>query len=566
MEKNKVLVLAGTLAISGTILLNSDVANAADTTSATSIATTATSSYQNGTYTATATLYKSGTATASTMGNMVNSKADVTIKNQTAIVTLTFGQSSNSDMVKAWTIDGVEATKNGQTFSFTIPVSDLNKTLQSTVRIEAVLPGGMSFTETQPVDLKLNDLTLVARDPEEVAAEEAAKKAADEAAATKAAQEAADKKAADEAAAVKAAQEVANKKASDEAAVAKAAQEAADKKVADEANKGTTAQYSVNLYKAGTTESSMMTSMVSPTTTVVTKDNKATVTLNFNDATTIDMVKSWTIDGIAATKSGKSFVVVLPASDLGKTLHSVISISTTVAGQPFSETQSVDMLLKEKDNTTGTGTGTGTSSQGSKLQTSNTGDQPATPANTSQTKTSQYSVKIYKTGTKDPSMMTSMVSPIATVVIQNGQATVTLTFKDMATIDMVKSWVIDGVTATKSGQNFVVVLPASDLGKTLHSVISVSTTIGGVPFSETQSVDILLQADASNSDTYSNTGNSAQSSSTQTIGHDVPLTDRLSSTTKLPKTATENSTVALLVAGLSSGILAVSVWFKKVLR
>ncbi|MGQ2286360.1 NEAT domain-containing protein [Leuconostoc suionicum] len=548
MEKNKVLVLAGTLAISGTILLNSDVANAADTTSATSIATTATSSYQNGTYTATATLYKSGTATASTMGNMVNSKADVTIKNQTAIVTLTFGQSSNSDMVKAWTIDGVEATKNGQTFSFTIPVSDLNKTLKSTVRIEAVLPGGMSFTETQPVDLKLNDLTLVARDPEEVAAEEAAKKAADEAAATKAAQEAADKKAADE------------------AAVAKAAQEAADKKVADEANKGTTAQYSVNLYKAGTTESSMMTSMVSPTTTVVTKDNKATVTLNFNDATTIDMVKSWTIDGIAATKSGKSFVVVLPASDLGKTLHSVISISTTVAGQPFSETQSVDMLLKEKDNTTGTGTGTGTSSQGSKLQTSNTGDQPATPANTSQTKTSQYSVKIYKTGTKDPSMMTSMVSPIATVVIKNGQATVTLTFKDMATIDMVKSWVIDGVTATKSGQNFVVVLPASDLGKTLHSVISVSTTIGGVPFSETQSVDILLQADASNSDTYSNTGNSAQSSSTQTIGHDVPLTDRLSSTTKLPKTATENSTVALLVAGLSSGILAVSVWFKKVLR
>ncbi|MCT4383534.1 hypothetical protein EFM34_10000, partial [Leuconostoc suionicum] len=206
MEKNKVLVLAGTLAISGTILLNSDVANAADTTSATSIATTATSSYQNGTYTATATLYKSGTATASTMGNMVNSKADVTIKNQTAIVTLTFGQSSNSDMVKAWTIDGVEATKNGQTFSFTIPVSDLNKTLQSTVRIEAVLPGGMSFTETQPVDLKLNDLTLVARDPEEVAAEEAAKKAADEAAATKAAQEAADKKAADEAAATKAAQ------------------------------------------------------------------------------------------------------------------------------------------------------------------------------------------------------------------------------------------------------------------------------------------------------------------------------------------------------------------------
>ncbi|MFH0350250.1 NEAT domain-containing protein [Leuconostoc citreum] len=87
--------------------------------------------------------------------------------------------------------------------------------------------------------------------------------------------------------------------------------------------------------------------------------------------------------------------------------------------------------------------------------------------------------KLYKTGTTNDSMMTSMVSPTATVVTKDGQATVTLQFKDMATIDMVKSWVIDGVAATKNGQSFVVVLPTSDLGKTLHTVISVATTIGG---------------------------------------------------------------------------------------
>ena len=188
MKKNKVLMLAGTIAVSGVVLLNGDVSVAADTTGVTTVTTAATSNYQNGTYTATAALYKSGTAVSSLMSNMVNSQADVTIKNQTATITLTFGKLSNADMVKSWAIDGVEATQSGQAFTVAIPVVDLSKTLQSTIHIETVI-GSVPFSETQPVDLTVTDLKLVARDPDEVAAEQAAaeKVAADKAAADKAA-------------------------------------------------------------------------------------------------------------------------------------------------------------------------------------------------------------------------------------------------------------------------------------------------------------------------------------------------------------------------------------------
>ncbi|WP_273710311.1 NEAT domain-containing protein, partial [Leuconostoc mesenteroides] len=181
-----------------------------------------------------------------------------------------------------------------------------------------------------------------------------------------------------------------------------------------------------------------------------------------------------------------------------------------------------------------------------------------------QSVTKQYTVKLYKTGTTNDSMMTSMVSPTATVVTKDGQATVTLQFKDMATIDMVKSWVIDGVAATKSGQSFVVVLPASDLGKTLKSTIHVETMLGTLPFSETQPVDLLLTPKGGTDD---DTGNGDPAPSVpESVGHDVPLTAQLSSTSKLPNTATNETTTAPLWAALVSGVLALGIWFKKVLR
>lgn len=423
MKKNKVLMLAGTIAVSGVVLLNGDVSVAADTTGVTTVTTAATSNYQNGTYTATAALYKSGTAVSSMMSSMVNSQADVTIKNQTATITFTFGELSNANMVKSWAIDGVEATQSGQTFTVAIPVVHLSKTLQSKIHIETMI-GSVPFSETQPVDLTVTDLKLVARDPDEVAAEQAAaeKAAADKAAAEKAA---ADKAAADKAAAEKAA--------ADKAAAEKAKQ-AAKAKVEQEATKN------------------------------------------------------------------------------------------------------------------------------------------------SQNGTYTATAKLYKSGTTDDSMMASMVSPTAYIVIKDGQATITLTFKDMATINMVKTWVIDGVSAVKSGQSVVIVLPTSELGKTLKSTIHVETMLGTLPFTETQPVDLKLGnleriPSGSMSDNPSSPSNLPNNyvSPNQATGHDVPLTAQLSSTSKLPNTAATNTatnemTTAPLLAALVSGVLALGIWLKKVLR
>ena len=418
MKKNKVLMLAGTIAVSGVVLLNGDVSVAADTTGVTTVTTAATSNYQNRTYTATAALYKSGTAVSSMMSSMVNSQADVTIKNQTATITLTFGELSNANMVKSWAIDGVEATQSGQTFTVAIPVVDLSKTLQSKIHIETMI-GSVPFSETQPVDLTVTDLKLVARDPDEVAAEQAAAEKA-----------AADKAAADKAAAEKAA---ADKAAADKAAAEKAKQ-AAKAKVEQEATKN------------------------------------------------------------------------------------------------------------------------------------------------SQNGTYTATAKLYKSGTTDDSMMASMVSPTAYIVIKDGQATITLTFKDMATINMVKTWVIDGVSAVKSGQSVVIVLPTSELGKTLKSTIHVETMLGTLPFTETQPVDLKLGnleriPSGSMSDNPSNPSNLPNNyvSPNQATGHDVPLTAQLSSTSKLPNTAATNTatnemTTAPLLAALVSGVLALGIWLKKVLR
>ncbi|ORI35716.1 hypothetical protein BMR88_09225 [Leuconostoc pseudomesenteroides] len=439
MKKNKVLMLAGTIAVSGVVLLNGDVSVAADTTGVTMVTTAATSNYQNGTYTATATLYKSGTAVSSMMSSMVNSQADVTIKNQTATITLTFGELSNANMVKSWAIDGVEATQNRQTFTVAIPVVDLSKTLQSTIHIETVI-GTVPFSETQPVDLTVKDLKLVARDPDEVAAEQAA---ADKAAAEKAA---ADKAAADKAAADKAA---ADKAAADKAAADKAA---ADKAAAEKAKQA---------------------------------------------------------DKAAAEKAKQA-----------------------------AKAKAEQEATKNSQNGTYTAT-----------------------------------AKLYKSGTTNDSMMVSMVSPTAYIVIKDGQATITLTFKDMATISMVKTWVIDGVSAVKKGRSFVVVLPTSELGKTLKSTIHVETMIGTLPFTETQPVDLKLGdleriPSGSMPDNPSKPSNLPNNYVTpnQATGHDVPLTAQLSSTSKLPNTATNETTTAPLLAALVSGVLALGIWLKKVLR
>ncbi|KMY76830.1 NEAT domain-containing protein, partial [Leuconostoc mesenteroides] len=277
-------------------------------------------------------------------------------------------------------------------------------------------------------------------------------------------------------------------------------------------------------------------------------------------------------------KKDNNFNVVLPVSDLNKTLNSTIHVETMIGSIPFTETQPVDINVTDlkfvarnpeevaaEEKAKADADAKAKADAAKAAATKAKAEQEADLKKRDQSVTKQYTVKLYKTGTTNDSMMTSMVSPTATVVTKDGQATVTLQFKDMATIDMVKSWVIDGVAATKSGQSFVVVLPASDLGKILKSTIHVETMLGTLPFSETQPVDLLLTPKGGTDDV---TGNGDPAPSVpESVGRDVPLTAQLSSTSKLPKTAATNeTTTAPLLAALVSGVLALGIWFKKVLR
>ncbi|MGO3499886.1 NEAT domain-containing protein [Leuconostoc falkenbergense] len=148
MEKNKVLVLAGTLAVSGAMLLHSDVVNAASTTGSATVATTAASSLQNGSYTATAKLYKSGTSEDSRMSTMLVNQADIVIKNGNATIQLSFTEADTAKMVAGWAFDGVAAEIDGAKVTVTVPVADLNKVITSEISIQAG-----TFSEKQPVDL-----------------------------------------------------------------------------------------------------------------------------------------------------------------------------------------------------------------------------------------------------------------------------------------------------------------------------------------------------------------------------------------------------------------------------
>ncbi|MFT9030911.1 MAG: NEAT domain-containing protein [Leuconostoc pseudomesenteroides] len=568
MEKNKVLVLAGTLAVSGAMLLHSDVVNAASTTGSATVATTAASNLQNGSYTATANFHKSGTSEDSRMSTMLVKQANIVIKNGNATIQLSFTDAATAKMVTAWTFDGMAAVIDGAKVTVTVPVANLNKVITSEISIQAG-----TFSEKQPVDLQLIDLKFVARDPEEVAAEEKAKVEADAKAKADAAKAAAEK--------------------AKQAAAAKAEQEAAKNL------QNGTYTATAKLYKSGTTDDSMMSSMVLPTANVVIKNGQAIITLQFKDLNTSDMVKSWIIDGVTAVKKDNNFNVVLPVSDLNKTLDSTIHVETMIGPMPFTETQPVDINVTDlkfvardseevaaeekakadadaeaKAKADEAKVAAEKAKQAAKAKAAAEvaakakAEQEATK--NSQNGTYTATAKLYKSGTTNDSMMASMVSPTAYIVIKDGQTTITLTFKDMATISMVKTWVIDGVSAVKKGQSFVVVLPTSELGKTLKSTIHVETMIGMMPFTETQPVDLKLSNFkrirlGSMPDNPSNLSNDYVSPN-QNIGHDVPLTAQLSSSSKLPNTATNETTTAPLVAALVSAVLALGIWFKKVLR
>ncbi|ATF42029.1 NEAT domain-containing protein [Weissella paramesenteroides] len=104
---------------------------------------------QDGTYSINYNVYKSGTTTDSTMKTYMKSPANVAVKNGQATITFAT-QNDAMSMMKAFSINGVAAKANGNSWVVTVPVSALSKTMTSNMTI---FVSAINFTEHPSADI-----------------------------------------------------------------------------------------------------------------------------------------------------------------------------------------------------------------------------------------------------------------------------------------------------------------------------------------------------------------------------------------------------------------------------
>ncbi|WP_439818781.1 NEAT domain-containing protein [Weissella paramesenteroides] len=104
---------------------------------------------KDGKYSVTYDIYKTGTKTNSTMKTYMKSPANVAVKNGQATITFTT-QNDAMSMMKAFSINGVAAKANGNSWVVTVPVAALSKTMTSNMTI---FVSAISFTEHPSADI-----------------------------------------------------------------------------------------------------------------------------------------------------------------------------------------------------------------------------------------------------------------------------------------------------------------------------------------------------------------------------------------------------------------------------
>ncbi len=154
MFNKKTIVLA-------TVMSSLGFGMAVPTVHADNVATATTSQvlssaqYTDGTYQVNTSYLKQGTTNASTMGKYMLGVSSLTIKGNTAKLTISANSASSAKMITGFSINGAMGVKNGNSWTFTLPTSALQNTLNGHVDINAIF-----FTESQPVDVKL-DMTAI---------------------------------------------------------------------------------------------------------------------------------------------------------------------------------------------------------------------------------------------------------------------------------------------------------------------------------------------------------------------------------------------------------------------
>lgn len=150
MFSKKMFVLATAVSSLGFGIAAPNI-HADNVATATSSQTLSSAQYTDGTYQVNTTYLKQGTNNASTMGKYMSAVSNVTIKGNTAKLTISANSASSAKMITGFSINGTSGVKNGNSWTFTLPTSVLENTLNGHVDINAIF-----FTESQPVDVKLD--------------------------------------------------------------------------------------------------------------------------------------------------------------------------------------------------------------------------------------------------------------------------------------------------------------------------------------------------------------------------------------------------------------------------
>lgn len=90
---------------------------------------------KNGVYSVPLTNYKTGTTTASSMNHYLKTPATVTVKNGQATIDIETSNASIMGMMSNYRFNGIKATASGNHWLVTLPVTDLNKTVATSMTI-----------------------------------------------------------------------------------------------------------------------------------------------------------------------------------------------------------------------------------------------------------------------------------------------------------------------------------------------------------------------------------------------------------------------------------------------
>ncbi|WPQ68018.1 NEAT domain-containing protein [Weissella paramesenteroides] len=316
-------------------------------------------------------VYKSGTTTASAMEKYMTSSASVAVKNSKATITFAT-QNDAMSMMKEFSVNGVAAKADGNNWVVTVPVSALSKTMTSNMTI---FVAAMNFTEHPSADIVFN-MSSVKKIGNNGGGSAASSSSASSASSSSKASSASSSHASSASSSSKA-----SSASSSHASSASSSSQNNSK--ADITKDG---KYTVNygIYKTGTkTDSTMKTYMKSPANVAV-KNGQATITFaTQNDA--MSMMKTFSINGVAAKANGNSWVVTVPVAALSKTMTSNMTIFVSAIN--FTEHPSADIVfdmssVKKTSNNGGSAANSSSSSSASSSSQSNSGSALSTSRQT----------------------------------------------------------------------------------------------------------------------------------------------------------------------------------------